>query len=149
MNGPHVVVVRPMVPADVEQVLAFCERLHRGEAISRFDAVWKREWLLSFMATASNLSVVACRPRLVGYLLAEAREEEWSRTRHLHVREIFVEEGSRLLGCGTALMQEASVQAERWHCAYLSIDVREGNLSSSFFNGLGFSAFSTEYRAKP
>ena len=119
------------------------------ESTSHFDAVWKGEWLLNFMATASNLSLTACRPGPVGYLLAEARDEERSRTPYLYVREVYVEEGSRLVGCGTALMHEASVQAARLHCVYLSIDVREGNLSSSFFNGLGFSAFSTRYRAKP
>ena len=147
MSSNPAFVVRPMVSADLKEVLQFRERLRRQHAVLGLDAVWKADWLFDFMASASTFCLVACKELPVGYLLAETRTEGSTSAWLLHVREIYVEEASRLLGCGTGLMDEARVQAERLHCAHLSVNVREENPCAGFFNGLGFSAFSTEYRA--
>jgi GNAT superfamily N-acetyltransferase len=137
-----------MAAADLKLALPLCERFHSELTASEFDAVWKANWLRNFIANASNLGLVACKERLVGYLLAETSNEEHSGVRFLHVREIFVEFGSRLLGCGTMLMSEARIQARRLQCGYITVKVQNGKPSAGFFNGLGFLSFSTEYRAE-
>jgi len=133
---------------DLSAVLPFSESLHLQYDAQKYDFMWRVDWLLDFMAKPSNLCLTACRPLPVGYLLAETRSEEYSKIKFLEVREIYVESGSRLLGCGTMLMNEARIQAERLQCRYITVKIHEGIPSAGFFNGLGFLAFSTEYRAE-
>ena len=141
-------VVRPMKLQDLEMVLPFSESLRLQYDAIKCDPMWKVDWLLDFMAKPSNLCLTACRPLPVGYLLAETCSEEYSKIKFLKVREIYVELGSRLLGCGTMLMNEARIQAGRLQCCYITVKVHDGIPSAGFFNGLGFLAFSTEYRAE-
>jgi hypothetical protein len=135
-----------MTPQDLVAVVRFSEDFHHEHAALRSYPSLRADWLLDFTGKPTNLCLTACRRLPIGYLLAEMRSEEYSGVKFLQVREIYVELGSRLQGCGTKLMREAQLHAQRLQCEYITVKVHNGIPSAGFFNGLGFSTFSTEYR---
>ncbi|HXV79170.1 MAG TPA: ribosomal protein S18-alanine N-acetyltransferase [Candidatus Binatia bacterium] len=117
---------RPMVPADLNEVMAV-ER-------TSFRHPWSSNFFLEELQVACARSILAqVNDRIVGYILF------WLLPEEIDVHNIAVHPGFRRQGIGQTLLRQVIEQAQRRDSSRVTLEVRVSNVAAQkLYESVGF-----------